>query len=63
MLAFAAEAFFEGRLGDETRVVDVKVMEGKKQVAFGYCLSAVDCHCEELSVVDLSVMIKVDALE
>ena len=63
MLALAAEALLESRLGDETRVVDVKVMEGKEQIVFRDCLSAVDGHSEELCIVNFSVMIKVNTLK
>jgi len=63
MLALAAEALLEIFLGNVARVVDVKVVEGKEHVGLCDCLSAVDGHSKELRVVDLSIVIEVDALK
>ena len=63
MLSLAAEALLEIFLGDAARVIDVKVVEGKEQVVLRNCLSAVNGHSEELSVVDLSIVVEVDAVK
>lgn len=63
VLALAAEALLQVLLSDETRVVDVEVMESKQHVRVGNRLSAVDGHRQELSVVDFAIVVKVDAFE
>ena len=63
MLTLSAEALVEVLLSDEARVVDIEVMEGKGHVSLGDGLSAIDSDSEELSVVDLTIMVEIDTLE
>lgn len=63
MLTLPAETLFQVLLGDITRVVDVEVVECKQHVSFSDGLPTVDCHCQELCVVNLSVVVKVNALK
>ena len=63
VLALAAEALFQVCLGDESSVVDVEVMEGKSHIRFCDSSPAVDSNSEELTVVDLTIMVEIDALE
>lgn len=63
MFAFSAETLLKVLFGDETGVVDVKVMEREMKVVLSNCLSAVYCHCEELGVVNLTVVVEVNSLE
>ena len=63
VLAFAAEAFLEVGFRDVAGVAYIEMVEGKRQVGLGDCLSAVDGDCEELGVVDLAVVVEVDSLK
>ena len=63
VLAFSAEALFQVLLCDISRVLNIEVVEGKRQVGLCDCLPAVDGDCEELGVVDLAVVIEVDSFE
>ena len=63
MLTLSAEALVEVLLSDEARVVDIEVMEGKGHVSLSDGLSAIDSDSEELSVVDLTIVVEIDTLE
>ena len=63
MLALAAEALIQVCLGDKSGVVDVEVMERKSHIGFCDSSPAVDSNSEELTVVDLTIMVEIDALE
>ena len=63
MLTLTAEALLQVCFGDETRVVDVEVVESEEQVLLRDGLSTVNGHSQELSVVDLTIVVEVNALE
>ena len=63
MFAFTSEALLQVCLGDEASVVDVEVMERKSHIRFCESSSTVDSNREELTVVDLTIMVEIDALE
>ena len=63
VFTLAAEALLKVLLCDESRVVNVKVMESEVQISLSDCLSPVDCDCQELCVVNLSIVIEVNALK
>ena len=63
VLTLTAEALFQVRLSDKPSVVDVKVMERKSHICLRDSSSAVDSDSEELAIVDLAIMVEIDALE
>jgi hypothetical protein len=63
MLAFSAEALVQVIFCDKARVIDVEVMEGKGHVGFSEGSSTVDSDSKELSVVDLTIVVEIDAIE
>jgi len=63
MLTFSTEALLKIGFSDISTVINVEVMESESHVGVCDGLSAVDCHGEELSVVDLTIMVEVDALK
>ena len=63
MLAFSAEALVQVFLSDKSRVIDVEVMESEGHVSFSEGSSTVDSDSKELSVVDLTIVVKIDAIE
>ena len=63
MLTLTTETLLQILLRDEAGVVDVEVMEGERQVSLRDGLPAVNSHSQELSVVDLTIVVEVNALE
>ena len=63
MLSLTAEALVQVCLGDKSGVVNVEVMERKSHIGFCDSSPAVDSNSEELTVVDLTIMVEIDALE
>ena len=63
VLAFATEALFQVCLSDVSGVVNVEMMERKSHIRFCDSSPAVDSNSEELTVVDLTIMVEIDALE
>ena len=63
VLALTAEALFQVRLSDKPSVVDVKVMERKSHICLRDSSSAVDSDSKELAIVDLAIMVEINALE
>lgn len=63
VLALSTEALFEVCFSDEARIIDVKMMEGKSQVGRSDGLLAIDSDCEELRIVNLSIMVEVNSFE
>ena len=63
VLALAAETLCQVLLCDVACVVDIEVMEGEGQVGLGDCLSAIDGDGQEFGVIDLAVMVEINALE
>ena len=63
VLALSAEGLLEICLCDETRIVNIEMVERKSHIGFRDGPSAIDGDCEELTVVDLTVSVKVDAFE
>ena len=63
VFTLAAETFLQISLCDVTTVVDVEVMESKSHVCFSDCLPAINSDSQELSVVDLTIVVEIDALK
>ena len=63
VLTLPAEGLFKIGLCDESRIVNVEVMESKSHIGLRDCSSAVNGDGKELTVVDLTVSIKIDALK
>lgn len=63
MLALSAEALLEVSFRDESRIVNVEMMEGECQVGLSDGLSAVDSDSKELGVVDLAIVVEIDSFE
>ena len=63
VLTLSAEGLFKIGLCDESGIVNVEVMESESHVGFRDCSSAVDGDGKELTVVDFTVSIKIDALK
>jgi len=63
MLSFSSEALCKVSSRDNTRIIDVKVVESKVHVGIGDCSSSINGDSKEFGIVDLSIMIKVDTLE
>jgi len=63
VLALAAEALLKIGLRNETGVVNVEVMESESHVRLSDCPPAIHSHGKELSVVDFTIVVEVDALE
>lgn len=63
MLALSTEALLKVLLRDETRVVNIKMMEGEGHVGLSDGSPTINGHGQELRVVDLTIVIEVDALE
>lgn len=63
MLTLTTEALLKVLLRNEASVVDVEMMESERQISLSDGLPAVNSHGQELSVVDLAIVIEVDALE
>ena len=63
VLALAAETLCQVLLRDVTCVVDIEVMEGEGQISLSDGLPAIDGDGQEFRIIDLTVMVEVDALE
>ena len=63
VFSLAAEAFLKISLCDVTTVVDVEVMESKSHVCFSDSLSTINSDSQELGVVDLTIVVEIDALK
>ncbi len=63
MFSFAAETFLQVGLCDKARVVNVEVMESEEHVVIGDSLAPVNSHSKEFRVVDLAIMVEINALK
>ena len=63
MFSFTAETFLQVGLSDKARVVNVEVMESEEHVVISDCLASVNSHSQEFRVVDLTIMIEINALK
>jgi len=63
VLALALKALFEVVRCYKAIVVAVEVMESEPEVRLYERFAPIDCHGQELRVVDLTIVVQVDVLE
>ena len=59
VLALATEALLEIFGGNKTSIVDVEMMESEEHVVLGDGPTPIDCHSQELCVIDLAIVVEV----
>ena len=63
VLALAAEALSQVFLCNVACVIDIEVMESESKIGLSDSLSAIDGDGQKFRIVDLAVMVEINALE